>query len=159
MNIHIGTTKAWTEADVELLTQLWGEGFSASEIAARMGGRTRNSIIGKIDRMGLPTRANRVQPSRPRGPRPVYERKTTTKRKFRVIHNDAPIIAKSRLWDPLDSTNPVTLIDRKRKQCVWPLDLPHEVGMSLVCGEPIWGECVYCKSHSKVAYRPARERA
>lgn len=43
----------WTEERVELLKQLWAEGHSASQIAVKMGGVTRNAVIGKAHRLKL----------------------------------------------------------------------------------------------------------
>jgi GcrA cell cycle regulator len=43
----------WTDERVELLRKLWGEGLSASRIAAQIGGVTRNAVIGKVHRMKL----------------------------------------------------------------------------------------------------------
>ena len=43
----------WTEQRVELLKKLWAEGSSASQIAAQIGGISRNAVIGKIHRLGL----------------------------------------------------------------------------------------------------------
>ncbi len=47
----------WTEERVELLKQLWTDGRSASQIAAEIGGCSRNAVIGKIHRLGLSGRA------------------------------------------------------------------------------------------------------
>lgn len=44
---------AWTEERVDILKKLWGEGYSASQIAARLGDVTRNAVIGKAHRLGL----------------------------------------------------------------------------------------------------------
>ena len=43
----------WTDARIAELKELWFEGYSASECATRLGGITRNSVIGKIHRLGL----------------------------------------------------------------------------------------------------------
>src|SRR5829696_510993 len=43
----------WTEERVELLKKLWSDGLSASQIAAEIGGVTRNAVIGKVHRLGL----------------------------------------------------------------------------------------------------------
>ncbi len=43
----------WTPARVEELTRLWGRGLSAREIAAQLGGVTRNAVIGKANRLNL----------------------------------------------------------------------------------------------------------
>lgn len=47
----------WTDDSVELLRKLWSKGFSASQIAERIGGVSRNAVIGKIYRLGLSGRA------------------------------------------------------------------------------------------------------
>ena len=48
---------AWTDERVEMLKQLWTDGLSASQIARKMGGVTRNAVIGKVHRLGLSGRA------------------------------------------------------------------------------------------------------
>ena len=40
-----------------ILKKLWTEGLSASQIAAELGGITRNAVIGKVHRLGLSGRA------------------------------------------------------------------------------------------------------
>ena len=35
----------WTPERVEVLTRLWAEGLSARQIAAKLGGVTRNAVI------------------------------------------------------------------------------------------------------------------
>src|SRR5215472_5734064 len=44
---------SWTDERVELLKKLWSDGLSASQIAAELGGITRNAVIGKVHRLGL----------------------------------------------------------------------------------------------------------
>ena len=56
----------WTEERVENLKKLWGEGLSASQIAAELGGITRNAVIGKVHRLGLSGRAKSPSTSAPR---------------------------------------------------------------------------------------------
>ncbi|MEP4560994.1 MAG: GcrA family cell cycle regulator, partial [Nitratireductor sp.] len=41
----------WTDERVELLKKLWAEGLSASQIAAQLGGVSRNAVIGKVHRL------------------------------------------------------------------------------------------------------------
>lgn len=43
----------WTDERVELLKKLWSDGLSASQIAAQLGGVTRNAVIGKVHRLKL----------------------------------------------------------------------------------------------------------
>lgn len=64
----------WTQSRVMLLTVLWAEGCSASQIAARLNcGITRNAVIGKVHRIHLPARKPR-QPARVRVNRPRRDR-------------------------------------------------------------------------------------
>lgn len=45
---------AWTDERIALLKKLYvDEGLSASQIADRIGGTTRNAVIGKVTRLGL----------------------------------------------------------------------------------------------------------
>jgi hypothetical protein len=45
---------------------LWADGLSASQIAAELGGITRNAVIGKVHRLGLSGRAKAPSSSVPR---------------------------------------------------------------------------------------------
>ena len=44
---------SWTDERVSRLAKLWADGLSASQIAAELGGMTRNAVIGKVHRLGL----------------------------------------------------------------------------------------------------------
>ena len=59
---------SWTDERVESLKKFWQEGLSASQIASRIGGVTRNAVIGKVHRLGLAGRAttSRMKSHRPR---------------------------------------------------------------------------------------------
>lgn len=47
---------SWTADRENLLRILWTQGLSASQIAKKLGGVSRNAVVGKIHRMGLPLR-------------------------------------------------------------------------------------------------------
>src|SRR3977135_3808189 len=57
---------SWTDERVELLKKLWSDGLSASQIAAELGGITRNAVIGKVHRLGLSGRAKSPSSTAPR---------------------------------------------------------------------------------------------
>ena len=57
---------SWTDERVELLKKLWSDGLSASQIAAELGGITRNAVIGKVHRLGLSGRAKAASSAAPR---------------------------------------------------------------------------------------------
>ena len=60
----------WTDERVELLKKLWADGLSASQIAAELGGVTRNAVIGKVHRLGLSGRAKSSSSGVPRQRKP-----------------------------------------------------------------------------------------
>ena len=48
---------AWPIESVEMLRRLWLQGLSANDIGRAIGGVSRNAVIGKAKRLGLPMRA------------------------------------------------------------------------------------------------------
>jgi hypothetical protein len=71
---------SWSESDVEVLTKLWSEGLSISKIGKHIG-KTRNAVVGKAHRVGLPSRPSPFNFKRPKGLplpkvflKPVFER-------------------------------------------------------------------------------------
>ena len=62
-----GNRSGWTPERIETLSRLWNDGLSASQIAGKLGEVTRNAVIGKVHRLGLPLRG---KTGRPRGYRP-----------------------------------------------------------------------------------------
>ncbi|MGB0922045.1 MAG: GcrA family cell cycle regulator [Alphaproteobacteria bacterium] len=68
---------AWTEDRVELLKKLWGDGYSASQIAAQLGEVTRNAVIGKAHRLGLSGRQS-TRPAASRGGAAAQKKATPT---------------------------------------------------------------------------------
>jgi GcrA cell cycle regulator len=47
----------WTKQKVDKLTKLWEQGVSAREISNKLGGVSRNAVIGKANRLGLSKKA------------------------------------------------------------------------------------------------------
>lgn len=52
---------SWTEERIALLERMWLEGHPAGEIAERLGGVSRNAVIGKAHRLGLENRSLMMQ--------------------------------------------------------------------------------------------------
>ena len=51
----------WTEARVDQLKQLWSDGLTACQIAEKLGGVSRNAVIGKAHRLGLSSRPSPIK--------------------------------------------------------------------------------------------------
>src|SRR6185369_13891482 len=74
----------WTEQRIETLRKLWGQGQTASQIAAILGGITRNAVIGKAHRLGLTGRPSPIKREAGSGTAPA-RRKTSTARTERPV--------------------------------------------------------------------------
>ncbi len=158
----------WTDERVELLKKLWGEGLSASQIAAELGGITRNAVIGKVHRLGLSGRAKAVQSAapRPRKPRapshPSMVFRTagaTALAPVRTVDLDIePIIQRAPrpMLEPV-SCERVTIMDLRECMCRWPIGDPGSESFRF-CGTRSNMGSSYCSYHASVAYQPASDR-
>jgi len=116
---------SWTDERVEQLKQMWIDGLSASQIAARLGGVTRNAVIGKVHRLGLsgrgaPTRVTRRRPAAPRAPRATTAsstpRRETASKKTAV----APAPEPEELEVISDPDAQANLLELTEQTCKWP---------------------------------------
>jgi GcrA cell cycle regulator len=135
----------WTDERAVLLAQLWNDGLRASQIAAELGGITRNAVIGKVHRLGLSGRAKpaKARPRKP-APRPAKPRPTSPRR-FPVLRPQ-PADAQSTL-------DAVALLDLHNDHCRWPLGDPRQSGFAF-CGGPadLAARRPYCAHHARIAY-------
>ena len=154
---------AWNDERVELLKKLWSEGLSASQIAGRLGGVTRNAVIGKVHRLGLSGRAttSRMKSHRPR-PRVA---KQIAKTRFANVGN--PVVRG--LFQPDAEPMPVVeelvipLKERKYIQtlteasCRWPIGDPQLAEFHF-CGKSKVGGLPYCEFHARRAFQPPQPK-
>src|SRR5690242_17752804 len=150
----------WTEERVELLKKLWADGLSASQIAAELGGITRNAVIGKVHRLGLSGRAKGPAPSAPR-PRkpgaPGMERVPPAHiRGNTALAYDYAVEPEPELIEiPLEQRK--NLLQLTEATCHWPVGDPGSQDF-FFCGGEALENSPYCNYHSRVAYQPASER-
>ncbi|MEM9990065.1 MAG: GcrA family cell cycle regulator [Pseudomonadota bacterium] len=134
---------AWTDDRVEQLKELWSEGLSASQIANKMGGVTRNAVIGKVHRLGLAGRATPAAPKPKAIPNPVSE-----------APSSSPSLSFESLY--LDEDRP-TVSTIGNNQCKWPIGDPASEEFHF-CGQPTSGGKPYCAYHSQLAFQPSTSR-
>ncbi|GGY55431.1 GcrA family cell cycle regulator [Parvularcula lutaonensis] len=146
---------AWTEERVEELKKLWAEGHSASQIAARMGGVTRNAVIGKVHRLGLSGRAAPAKPKavhhEPRVSAAVATASEAPERPaVRSVLRDLPPLT------DLGSSR-LTVSSIGTDQCKWPIGDPASEDFHF-CGQGATGGKPYCAYHSQLAFQPSTSR-
>lgn len=168
----------WTDERVERLKKLWADGLSASQIAAQLGGVSRNAVIGKVHRLNLPGRAKSGGQATVRTKRttaapraPAYAGRTamqTTRTISRssggaALKEDLDVVAEQ-AFDPRpveDVVVPISrrlsLVELSERTCKWPIGDPLQEGFHF-CGNDSGDASPYCGYHAKLAFQPSSER-
>jgi GcrA cell cycle regulator len=140
----------WSDDRVTTLSKLWLEGLSASQIAKRLGGITRNAVIGKVHRLGLS--------GRPAPATPAASPRTTILR-ARKAPPRAPSPRPPRPPRPAivviaaPPEGPGLVHDMRHLGAhayKWPIGDPKDDSFSF-CGRPAEGR--YCTAHERVGAR------
>ncbi|MEP4291272.1 MAG: GcrA family cell cycle regulator [Rhizobiaceae bacterium] len=173
---------SWTDERVARLAKLWAEGLSASQIAADLGGVTRNAVIGKVHRLGLSGRAKPAGKSNAASRRKPPARaangggssangrggsgQTRTRSTTRTVGNTVIKVdfEEEVAFQPKpveDLVKPVSrelgLLQLTESTCKWPTGDPTMPGFSF-CGHNTNEDKPYCEYHNKLAFQPPSER-
>ncbi|HWL06752.1 MAG TPA: GcrA family cell cycle regulator [Xanthobacteraceae bacterium] len=147
----------WTEERVDLVKRRWSEGATGSQIATEIG-TTRNSIIGKINRLGLRRTAPRENLNKGGG---AYQQRNRN-RKPKAAPAILTVIGKPKAAPmPKGAKPPVvrapakslrlTFADLEPRTCRF----PEGDGPFFFCGQPTKPGKSYCPSCEANAYRVA----
>ena len=135
---------SWTHERIEQLKKLWEAGYTASNIAAELGGITRNAVIGKAHRLGLSGRMKSKSK--------VSSVSIVRKRKMPVNKNSKII----ELTTSVEPMNPTSFADIKDGLCRWPLGEPEDLDFKF-CGRKCAEGMIYCTEHHSLAYQPLNQ--
>lgn len=148
---------SWTAAEIDILRRLAAQGMSSTQIGARLG-KTRNSIISKSQREGIPLLWGLNRPKKPTGPR---------KPKMSVM-TGLPTNPDRKPPQPLPRASatdadkafgkPVTIMELTADTCRWPIGDPHEPDFVYCGAQPVEG-CSYCARHQALAESPRSKMA
>jgi GcrA cell cycle regulator len=171
----------WTAERIEMLTRLRDDGASYAAIAAKLG-ITRGAVSGKVDRLGLATRA--PAPRGPRQPRVPLKRKPGVPRSpdLDTLFLGAPpavVLQETGPGEGMDDAlwrapegqgvpAPADLSARKSRACSlleltedtcrWPVGDAGEPDFYF-CGHPPLKGRPYCGPHYRKAFRPFDARS
>jgi GcrA cell cycle regulator len=148
----------WTEERVETLVKLWGEGYSAAQIAGKFR-MTRNSVIGKVHRMGLCGREEATRRKRAGGlmGKPAVGKLILTP--GAPPRPALPVLVPDPL--PIPPSHPlpgprIELAAITSRNCCWPVERDAETGDWMFCGHarhPKSGahDRGYCETHWRIS--------
>lgn len=165
----------WTDQMVEDLRKMWKEGLTTGEIGKRLG-VSKNSIVGKVHRLGLSGRPSPIKkkndaaaaPAEKKSPapKPKPEKKAAEKttaapqpktENHPVSEKNAPH-AEHRIHSIKEEfkTEPrkdgkVTLTGLDNHTCRWPVGDPKDENFHF-CGKKVRLGQTYCEEHSALAY-------
>ena len=138
----------WTDAGDTYLRALWDEGYSGSEIGARMG-RSKGSVLGRAHRLGLPARES-----------PIKETGAVARPYVRKIARGTPTLpalASVEIKQDIElRIVPVPIPPRGRivagpATCQF---IKNDGRPWLFCDAPRWGESrAYCREHHSLCNR------
>lgn len=153
---------SWTDDRVATLSKLWADGLSASQIAAELGGVTRNAVIGKVHRLGLSGRAKPANSSARKLKTPARSSNTYNSRPRSLAANGGrkPPSAPTRtiIEDiPVPDCKKLDLVDLTENTCKWPHGDPATNDFHF-CGNPPKDEAPYCEYHCRMAYQTVTDR-
>ncbi|APO74246.1 GcrA family cell cycle regulator protein [Rhizobium etli 8C-3] len=168
MNVHV--TGAWTEERTRHAAKLWRDGLTASQIAAALGGISRNAVIGKATRnpdLFAPRRGVAPRIARPANVKQHAPKPKATAAIFRAPPKRVaapPVTAPERPHGlfrhrdlSIDGATPIAFALIDRLQCSWPLtDFEDGDGPDMpCCGRPRRGglapDSAYCAEHAAVS--------
>ena len=139
----------WTDDRVVLLTALWLEGLSAAVVARRLGGVSRNAVIGKVHRLGLSGRAAPAKPCRAPAALPRSSRSPAGGRPPPLPR---PPVARSRVVTlAVAHGELVPLLQLSGARCRMPVGDPQVEGFGF-CGAPAT-RGPYCATHGALAFQ------
>ena len=158
---------SWTDDRVELLKKYWADGLTCSEIAAKMGGITRNAVIGKVHRLGLGGRSKDM-PRRGGGKkgRPGAVPKPSPSGNTKLRQRGDAAIQPAIDWDAIsqdfDKTRltqgALTIAQLERQHCRFPIGDPSTPELRY-CGAQSQPGLPYCHHHAQRAYQPPKVKS
>ena len=143
---------SWDENKVNALKELWTAGYTASQIAAKIGDVSRNAVIGKAHRLNLQTRAiskkskSKIKP----------ENKESENKKQKLMGRRGRF--KAMLLDKsFPPEQPTKLLDLTDEHCKWPLGDKMEpatffCGRKSVESKNLGKKLPYCELHLLYGY-------
>jgi GcrA cell cycle regulator len=155
---------SWTEERCATLAKLWADGLSASQIAGRLGDVTRNAVIGKVHRLGLPGRIRAshrqarnhlaaLRSARQAAVAPIRRPKTPARLPAAPASSVAVEAIEPQHSEPIAPATAVLALTGNA--CRWPFGDPKRDFRGFCC-RPANGP--YCDGHDRIAHRPASQR-
>ena len=138
---------AWDDNKIEILRENWGK-MTASALAEKIGGVTRNAVIGKAHRLNLSAKIKTRSTASNQNSKSGYVESKINSIKGRRSKFKSLLIEKD-----FEPENPKQLEELDESSCKWPIGHPDEKSFYF-CGRSSLKDFSYCKLHLLYAYQP-----
>lgn len=151
---------AWTDEMVDDLRKMWKEGLTTGEIGRRLN-VSKNSIVGKVHRLGLSGRPSPIKKKdeteespKAAAPKtaPTKEKEVAAPKAETKVEAKEPATPK---FSPRERSHKVnhnvSLSELDNHTCRWPLGDPKDEGFHF-CGKKVKVGQTYCEEHAAIAY-------
>ena len=148
---HESVSPVWTASRVAVLKYFWERGDTASQIANVFGDMTRCAVLGKVHRIGLPSRKAPI--------RSLPGLKFPSKRSVKTMAAKGPqkVIAPF-MHSAFECDGPrVPLQNLGDEACRWPLGDPRSVDFGF-CGQNRVSRSPYCGHHAAIGKQTHNQR-
>lgn len=155
---------SWTQDDIDTLKRLVAQGLSSGQIVKHLSGTyTRNAVIGKAYRLGLPRSPEAARHLKTAGARKAVALQRAiagikSTRGKSVPRKTAPIPNSEPLPPPAetDVARITSVLDLQSHHCRWISGDPKQPGWGY-CGARKVDGLPYCEHHARRAYRQPQE--
>lgn len=150
--------QGWSKEQEETLARMWAKGCTCSTIGAAIG-KTRNAVIGKRLRLGLPGRGETTlkyrgnvrttrKVNKPPEKRVLTPPHIAKLREFEAKMKAAPTQEPKQTLESAPAPLNLTIIDLTDHTCKWPV---NDGGPFLFCGHEKEFGVPYCAYHQRIS--------
>lgn len=140
----------WSDEEIATIKRKFHDGSTSGEIARALG-RSRNSIIGKLTRLGLSRGKTFASSTRRTSKKREASGKSSRSHKAKPAtqvfpSRRAPLLPPQPIDDAAQVAHGISIFDIGHEQCRWPLNETSPIKDFRFCGLKTFSGC-YCLSH------------
>lgn len=146
------TWESWSKSDERRLAKLWASPMTARSIAIEMGPIfTRNMILGKAHRMGLPSRARPLETDEARKQRIAAREARSQAARQQKRFEQRKKVESAAAATPFAGDLGIPFVDLRAGQCKFIAAEPPGP-LYPACGQPTVDGLSYCPHHQKICW-------
>ena len=139
----------WDHKKIQILKENWGS-LTASALAEKIGGVSRNAVIGKAHRLNLSAKFSGNKISNNSSTKKIESKNEVRRKSIGIKRGKFRSLLIEKDFEP---ENPKQLEELDEKTCKWPIGHPNEKSFYF-CGRSSLKDFSYCKLHLLYAFQP-----